>query len=210
MAMHKVCQQDQQGERPPMEPGRAPQKGMEERALGSGSAKAHPGVDDKEEAADHRAGTNHHLDDSRPAAEAQQAGKVYHIAFLSGGFFGPSHWTARLRAELERLWTKSPRQVDRLVFGIKSDIKRAFASACEDAKITDLRFHDLRHCATTRLVETKALHTIEAMAITGHQQQTTFQRYVNPQDETARRAAEALDEWLAIAETEPKRPDLVN
>jgi putative ABC transport system substrate-binding protein len=34
------------------------------------------------------------------SAEAQQSGKVYRIGFLSGGFPGPLHWTARLRAEL--------------------------------------------------------------------------------------------------------------
>jgi putative tryptophan/tyrosine transport system substrate-binding protein len=34
---------------------------------------------------------------------AQQSGKVYQIALLSGGFPGPSHWTARLRAELQRI-----------------------------------------------------------------------------------------------------------
>src|SRR5262249_16957896 len=73
--------------------------------------------------------------------------------------------TARLREELEKLWGKSPKKADLLVFGIKSDIKRGFASACEDAGIEDLRFHDLRHVATTRLVETKALHTQEAMKI---------------------------------------------
>lgn len=117
--------------------------------------------------------------------------------------------TARLRAELERLWAVSPRDASMLVFGIKSDIKRGFASACEAAGIEDLRFHDLRHVATTRLVETKALHTQEAMKITGHTQQTTFARYINPQDETARRAAEALDEWLSV-ETEPERTELIN
>ena len=34
---------------------------------------------------------------------AQQVGKVYQIGFLSGGYPDPSHWTARLRAELERI-----------------------------------------------------------------------------------------------------------
>jgi ABC-type uncharacterized transport system substrate-binding protein len=36
-------------------------------------------------------------------ADAQQPGKVYRIGFLSGGFPGPSHWTAKLRAELQRI-----------------------------------------------------------------------------------------------------------
>jgi integrase len=117
--------------------------------------------------------------------------------------------TQRLRDELQRLWEAAPPDMNGLVFGIKSDIKRAFASACKDAEIENLRFHDLRHVATTRLVETKALHTAEAMKITGHTQERTFARYVNPQDETARRAAEALDEWLS-GDREPERAELIN
>jgi integrase len=118
--------------------------------------------------------------------------------------------TARLRTELEQLWEKSPGKADMLVFGIKADFKRAFAGACEDAEITDLRFHDLRHVATTRLVGTKALHTQEAMKITGHTQPTTFARYINPEDETARRGAEALDLWLESQDAQTKHPELVN
>jgi len=105
--------------------------------------------------------------------------------------------TARLRAELVRLWECSPGDAKGLVFGIKFSFKKGWASARREAGLTNLRFHDLRHCATSRLVETKALHTQEAMKITGHTQASTFARYVNPADETARRAAEALDEWLA-------------
>jgi putative ABC transport system substrate-binding protein len=36
-------------------------------------------------------------------AKAQQPVKVYRVGFLSGGFPGPTHWTARLRAELQKL-----------------------------------------------------------------------------------------------------------
>jgi len=36
-------------------------------------------------------------------AAAQQTGKIYRIGFLSGGFPGPTHWTTRLRAELQRI-----------------------------------------------------------------------------------------------------------
>jgi hypothetical protein len=35
--------------------------------------------------------------------QAQQTGKIHRIGFLSGGFPGPSHWTARLRAELQKI-----------------------------------------------------------------------------------------------------------
>ena len=34
---------------------------------------------------------------------AQQTGKIHRIGFLSGGFPGPSHWTAKLRAELQQI-----------------------------------------------------------------------------------------------------------
>jgi len=36
-------------------------------------------------------------------AQAQQTPKIHRIGFLSGGFPGPTHWTARLRAELQKL-----------------------------------------------------------------------------------------------------------
>jgi ABC-type uncharacterized transport system substrate-binding protein len=38
-----------------------------------------------------------------PLVEAQQRGKIHRIGFLSGGFPGPTHWTSRLRAELQRI-----------------------------------------------------------------------------------------------------------
>jgi hypothetical protein len=36
-------------------------------------------------------------------AQAQQTAKIHRIGFLSGGFPGPTHWTARLRAELQQI-----------------------------------------------------------------------------------------------------------
>jgi len=40
---------------------------------------------------------------SAPLAQAQQPGRIYRIGFLSGGFPGPTHWTARLRAQLQQM-----------------------------------------------------------------------------------------------------------
>jgi putative ABC transport system substrate-binding protein len=37
------------------------------------------------------------------SVQAQQPGKIFRIGFLSGGFPGPTHWTARLRAELQKI-----------------------------------------------------------------------------------------------------------
>jgi ABC-type uncharacterized transport system substrate-binding protein len=38
-----------------------------------------------------------------PLIEAQPTAKLYRIGFLSGGFPGPMHWTAKLRAELQKI-----------------------------------------------------------------------------------------------------------
>jgi len=46
-------------------------------------------------------------------------------------------------------------------------VKRSYLRAIRRAGIEDLRFHDLRHEATTRLFE-KGLNIIEVASITGH------------------------------------------
>jgi integrase len=55
---------------------------------------------------------------------------------------------------------------------------RAFKRLCYRAKIADLRFHDLRHEATSRFFERGRLSDMEIMKITGHTQYSTLQRYV--------------------------------
>jgi len=80
------------------------------------------------------------------------------------------------------------------VFGGLKDCKKAFNNACRDAKIVDLHFHDLRHTATTRLVQSGAAPAI-TMKITGHTQFATFARYVNPDQNAARDAASLLDKF---------------
>src|SRR5262249_41306491 len=37
------------------------------------------------------------------SVQAQQPSKIHRIGFLSGGFPGPTHWTARVRAELQKI-----------------------------------------------------------------------------------------------------------
>lgn len=90
--------------------------------------------------------------------------------------------------------------VDGAVFGIRSDaVTRAFERAvtrarksylreCEaerkraDARyLTDLRFHDLRHEATSRLAEIFPLH--ELTKITGHKDPRMLMRYYHPRAE---------------------------
>jgi integrase len=106
----------------------------------------------------------------------------------------------RLHAELQRLWDISPKDGEGLVFGIRDNVRMAFDSARTDAELSDVRFHDLRHTAATRLVQ-RGLSLAEVGRILGHSQPITTYRYVNPDETTIRKAAEAMDAYHAEAKT---------
>ncbi|MCU1267189.1 MAG: int [Acidobacteria bacterium] len=115
--------------------------------------------------------------------------------------------TIRLALELETLWESSPKTRDGLVFGFTNNVKRSFTSARTAAGLPDIRFHDLRHTAATRLVAAH-LPLPEVGRVLGHTQANTTYRYVNANIETTRRAAAALDafnseglEQIAVAES---------
>lgn len=57
-------------------------------------------------------------------------------------------------------------------------IKRSYIRAVRRAGIEDLRFHDLRHEATTRLFE-KGLNIMEVASITGHKDLRMLRRYTH-------------------------------
>ena len=59
-----------------------------------------------------------------------------------------------------------------------NSIAHAFEDICRRAGIEGLRFHDLRHEATTRLFE-KRLHDMEVAAITGHKTLQILKRYAH-------------------------------
>ncbi|MGH8226239.1 MAG: integrase [Gammaproteobacteria bacterium] len=61
-------------------------------------------------------------------------------------------------------------------------ISQAFARVRETASLSDLRFHDLRHEATSRLVE-KGFQPVELAKITGHQTTAMIMRYYHPRAE---------------------------
>ena len=70
-------------------------------------------------------------------------------------------------------------RVDDLVFNIRPDsVSQAFERACKRAGIEGLRFHDLRHEATSRLFE-KGLNTMEVATITGHKTLEMLNRYTH-------------------------------
>ncbi len=57
-------------------------------------------------------------------------------------------------------------------------IKRSFARAVRRAGIEDVRFHDLRHEATSRFFE-RGLNIMEVSAITGHKDLSMLKRYTH-------------------------------
>jgi integrase len=104
--------------------------------------------------------------------------------------------TARLKEALEA-W--KPYSTTEFVFDERKDIKKAWKNTLAEAnksepKILDLRIHDLRHTATTRMVQA-GLPAALVMGITGHTQFTTFRRYVNTDEKFAQDAAKALEEF---------------
>lgn len=56
------------------------------------------------------------------------------------------------------------------------DVIRAFRRACEGARLVDLKFHDLRHEAVSRLFE-RGLNVAEVAAISGHKTWSQLRRY---------------------------------
>ena len=74
-----------------------------------------------------------------------------------------------------------PRNIveDQVVFPLHFEaLKSLWRRACSRAGISDLRFHDLRHDATSRFFE-KGLNVMEVAAITGHKDLRMLQRYTH-------------------------------
>jgi integrase len=74
-----------------------------------------------------------------------------------------------------------PRNIssDQVVFPLHFEaLKSAWRRACSKADIIGLRFHDLRHEATSRFFE-KGLNVMEVAAITGHKDLRMLQRYTH-------------------------------
>jgi integrase len=102
--------------------------------------------------------------------------------------------SARLLEELLRLQRNQPIGPNERVFGHISRIYGIWKTACKEAQIEDLHFHDLRAAFTTRLIE--AGMAIEQVAkITGHSQLSTlYEHYLRNTSETLERAADLLNQ----------------
>lgn len=75
----------------------------------------------------------------------------------------------------------SQEQINERVFRITSPdtYTHAFLSACREIGSSDLRLHDLRHEATSRLVESRLFELAELMKITGHKTLAAFSIYMH-------------------------------
>lgn len=103
--------------------------------------------------------------------------------------------TERLAEELEQVRRYATGDTEDLVFGISSNVTRSFRTVCRETKLDDLRFHDLRHTAATRLVAA-GIDLPTVGRVLGHTQPATTYRYVNLTLESARRAAGALGDSM--------------
>ena len=78
-----------------------------------------------------------------------------------------------------RILRDIPRSLDGRVFPLTATALRGLWSrAIKRAGLSDLRFHDLRHEATSRFFE-KGLNVMEVAAITGHKDLRMLQRYTH-------------------------------
>jgi len=78
--------------------------------------------------------------------------------------------------------------------GRLTDIKHGFVAACNDAKVLDFHFHDLRHTAATRLADAGADPFVIA-EILGHSDLRMTKRYTHATDQRKRQALEQLAQY---------------
>ncbi len=84
-----------------------------------------------------------------------------------------------LSSKAVNVLNKLPRRIDGRVFGVSgAHVSKTFREICEKLKIKDLRWHDLRHEACSRLFE-KGLNPMEVASISGHKTLQMLKRYTH-------------------------------
>jgi len=78
------------------------------------------------------------------------------------------------------------------------DVRTAFEHACRRAKITDFRFHDLRHtCASWMIMCGRSLK--EVQEILGHRESSMTLRYAHLSPDRLREAVAALEDFRTVS-----------
>lgn len=85
------------------------------------------------------------------------------------------------------------------------EVRTAFRTACKKAKIENLRFHDLRHCAATNL-RRAGVDTTTAMQIIGHKSPLMWKRYNSVTESDLITAANKLNTYLSNTVITPDDP----
>lgn len=112
----------------------------------------------------------------------------------------------RMEEELKKLFADNDFTDDDLIFeGIKN-IKRSFATACRRANIENLRFHDLRHTATTWMAEAGVSQNVR-MNIVGHSSERVHQRYNNVNTDVLENARGQMNEFRQKLEQKRKEEE---
>ena len=102
--------------------------------------------------------------------------RVAHLPVTKNGEGRYVPLSSRATAILEGL----PRSLPGYVFPIKPQtVAAAFMKASKRAGLGDVRFHDLRHTATT-VMASKLPNVIELAAVTGHKSLAMLKRYYHP------------------------------
>ncbi len=82
--------------------------------------------------------------------------------------------------EILKIMTQDALNINGHVFNFNPNVLTArFKKMCAILKIEDLRFHDLRHEATSRFFETTNFSVIEVASITGHKNLQMLKRYTH-------------------------------
>lgn len=103
--------------------------------------------------------------------------KTWHIPKTKNGDARTVPLSSRAKATLQGL----PRRIDGQVWAMShaDGITQAFDRVCKRAGIEGLRFHDLRHEATSRFFELGTLGIMEVASITGHKDLQMLKRYTH-------------------------------
>ncbi len=88
--------------------------------------------------------------------------------------------TVPLSTHAIQILTQIPRNLDGRVFPVTHEVvSQAFNRARKQAGVKDVRFHDLRHMAITRMAE-RLPNLIELSAVSGHKSLAMLKRYYHP------------------------------
>jgi len=91
--------------------------------------------------------------------------------------------TVPLSTHAVQILNEMPRNIDGRVFPVTHEVvSQAFNRARKQAGVKDIRFHDLRHIAITKLAQ-KLPNLIELSAVSGHKSLAMLKRYYHPSAE---------------------------